>query len=382
MIAIVLAAVHGRRKDSRGIDVPYPLLDLEGEPYLTNLVRKLSDIDNLRRVVVITNDVIKADLDEWAATLTDATASVEVISDGTKTPEERLGAVGDLLYALRRTHSNDDVVVVGGDNWFMYSLPEFIAHARCGSPAMVVSPLRPGSHCSRFGMVDMADGGRITRFIEKPESSALTLKSSCVYFFAALDLKWLEEFSKDHSTNCSPGVFFAWLVERTSVYGVKMNSTWYDMDREHHPSDTGPDHLKLREILRRYVGVESSTWERMTSRQLQWISTCDDLIDILSDDNPNRRIVASIVLGHAMELASAETKKLTIEALCKLLADPCVNQCAYAAFQEDDDNIVYVSTTAAEALQRIGYAKDLMGVFQRARQEGYSVVDPKQCSSE
>ena len=78
--------------------------------------------------------------------------------------------------------------MIGGDNWFKYDLREFVERSRGRSPAVVVTPFRQAWGTSRFGLVELDGQGRVLRFEEKPASSDLPLRASCVYYFAAADL--------------------------------------------------------------------------------------------------------------------------------------------------------------------------------------------------
>src|SRR5438445_3892043 len=138
MHAVVLAATYERKHNAQGKVVPLPLLDLTGEPYLTTLVKKLAIIQNMKCVHIITNGVLKPELDQWAASLPPTGAPVRVISDETEIPEDRLGAIGDLIFTLKAEAIREDVLVVGGDNWFTYDLQEFVERSITLSPAVIV----------------------------------------------------------------------------------------------------------------------------------------------------------------------------------------------------------------------------------------------------
>ena len=372
MIAIVLAGTHERAVTSTGVDVPLPLLDVEGEPYLTSLVRKLHGMEGLQRIVVVTNDAIFPALEAWAEGERSAQRRVEVLGDGTHEFDERRGAIGDLMFALKKTHAADDVLVVGGDNWFTYDLAEFARCARSRSPAVLVTPFRVGWRCSRFGMVRLSDDGCVEEFDEKPELSEAPWKAACVYYLSAADLGWLDTFARDQSTVCSPGYFFAWLTARTRVHAVKMTATWYDVAASHGRAERGPDTLKLRGAL---AGLMSSwNWEAHAARQLRWVSSYDDLLEVLHDDDPNRRIVAAEVLGRAGDLLSEEGHQRVVRGLLELLSDGALNEYGYGAAPEEEEFIVRVSSAAAEGLVHLGYAKTVDAVLARARNEGLDIV--------
>jgi glucose-1-phosphate thymidylyltransferase len=357
MDAVVLVATHERKVDSKGREVPLPLVDLKGEPYVTTLVRKLASLPGLRGVIVVTNEKIRQDLEIWKESLPPGLPPVRVLGDGTYTPEERRGAIGDLLFAIRAGELTDDLLVVGGDNWFTYDLAEFASRARQDPPAVVVTRLPPGVSPARFGMVELGEGDRVVRFVEKPAKTDLSLRASCVYYFSAANLAWLEQFASEQPTTCTPGTFLAWLVGRTPVLGVLMTASWYDVSGSRSFELKGPDALEFRDALRKIVSPTLSTWERRTACQLQWVSSHEDLLDALHDSDPNVRIVAARLLGETGHLLTSEGRAVVAEGLLHLLADPGMNDYEYGGFQSDEDSPTYVSTTAATALARLGYAR-------------------------
>lgn len=378
MYAVILAATHERTKNAKGKDIPIVLFDFYGEPLLTTLMKKLSPMDDMRRVVVITNETIKGELDDWMETLPHNDLQVHVLGDGTASPEERLGAMGDLLFAIRHERIADDLLVIGGDNWFTYDLAKFVEKSRQRSPSVAVSPYRARLNTSRFGLVDVDRSGRIKKFLEKPSESKFDLKASCVYFFSTSDIEWIDAFSKEHDTHCSPGTFFAWLVDRTPVYAVQMEANWYDIGEFQDPNLRGPDSLRIRNRIREKYNHFSSAWERQAARHMQWASSYEDLLDCLEDSNPNTRIAAATILGEMEDLIDKRQIEQVVSTLIIYLADDAMNQIGSAeASQSTDDEIYFVCAAAANALVHLGYAKNASAVFNKAKSQGFYVKERK-----
>ena len=377
MYAIILAATHDRALNAASIEVPIVLMDLDKDPLLTVLVKRLSIISDLSNIIVVTNEAIRLELNEWNAALPQVNVPIHILSDGTMLPTDAKGAVGDLIFAIDHVNIDDDLIVIGGDNWFTFDVINFVEQSRRHSPSMIVTQFRERLHASRFGLVKMDKKNRITEFLEKPRASNLKLKASCVYFFSASDLKWLNVFAKDHSTACSPGNFFSWLVGQTDVYGIEMSARFYDIGKFRDPNLRGPDFIKLRNIIRKRIDPSYSTWERDAARRLQWVSSYEDILDCLNDRDPNLRIVAAVILGCIKNVIDDEMEKQIILALLNLLSDSAMNQYEYGSFQSDEDSAYYVSATAAESLVLLGYAENIQAVFDKARKEGFEVSECK-----
>lgn len=355
MHAIILAATYERKHGADGREVPLPLLDLHGEPYLTTLVKKLAPLPGLTRVAVVTNEVLRPALEDWAASAPGA-VPVEILGDGTRTPEDRLGAVGDLRLGVGA--GGADVLVVGGDNWFAYDLQEFLTRARGGrSPAVVLTPLPAGVSPSRYGVAQVDEDGRVTAFVEKPApGERLPYRASCVYYFAAHDLVWLDRFAAAHpAARSTPGQLIAWLSARTAVYGVPLESTWYDLTGTAPSRLRGPNALEFREELRRLVSPWNQPWERAAAGQLQWVSSHHDLLDVLHDADPNKRIIAARLLGLTGHLLDAAGLEEVRQGLARRKDDQQENHYGMSS-SDDDEQQVRVADVVGQALRRLGRA--------------------------
>jgi len=376
MQCVVLVATHDKRHNRLGEAVPMPLVDVMGEPYLTTLVRWLSVLPDLEVVHVVTNEAIRQKVEEWHSALPPGRVAVTVFSDGTLRQEDRKGAIGDLLLAVEHHHIKDDLIVIGGDNWFTYDLVDFVAKARERCPAVIVTCVAKGARPSRFGWVELDSTGRIVRFTEHPptEPTEMPLKASCVYYLGAGDLKWLSQFAVEQSTVCSPGTFFSWLAARIPVYGVLQTSY------RGGPNDLavplpGPDYLEWRDIIRSAANPDYSTWEREAARCLPYVSSHQELAAALRDPNANVRIVAARLLGQSRDLLSSSAREAVIEALLRVLEDPAQNDITSSSFGCDDESAYFVSATAAESLVVLGYAQDTTLVFEKARAAGLPVCE-------
>ncbi len=378
MDAIILAATHERGKNAKGQDVPIVLLDLGEEPLLTVMIKKLTKIKDLNRIFIVTNEKIKKELYNWFDQtnqyFADNAKQIKIISDGTLSPEDKKGAVGDLLYVIEQENIKDDIIIIGGDNWFTFDLQDFVEKSKNNSPTVLVTSYRSRLNPSRFGLIELDKNNKVLQYQEKPEQTNLSLKASCVYFINSGDLKWLKQFSTNHDIKCSPGTFYSWLTDQTDTFGVLMDSKWYDVGESKEANLHGPDFIKIRELVRKKFGAYS-TWENEAARRLQWISSYEDVIDALKDDDINLRIVAANLLGDMKRLLDKQEKNYIINSLKELLTDGNQNQINYGGFQSDEDEVYYVSATAAVSMVKLGYAENIDTVYAKAKKEGLRVSE-------
>ena len=130
MKAVVLAAGYATRLSPLTDSIPKMLLPLAERPMLDYLLDRIRDVGEIDEIHLVTNARFASAFEEWAP------EDVTVHDDRTTSNDDRLGAVGDLAFAIERAGlAAEDLFVVAGDNLIGYSLPEYVAfwRARDGS---------------------------------------------------------------------------------------------------------------------------------------------------------------------------------------------------------------------------------------------------------
>ena len=117
MEAIILAAGYSTRLYPLTENMPKSLLDVAGKPIIEHIIKKLEMIADLDTIHIITNDKFEQHFSKWLKSF-DSTKKIEIINDKTKGNEERLGALGDVHYAIEAKNIDDDILIVAGDNLF------------------------------------------------------------------------------------------------------------------------------------------------------------------------------------------------------------------------------------------------------------------------
>ncbi|MDD5019937.1 MAG: nucleotidyltransferase family protein [Candidatus Omnitrophica bacterium] len=247
--AVILAAGYATRLYPLTLGVPKPLLRIgRGKTVIDMIVDGLSPLRNVRRITVVTNHKFSEDFKAWASRHP-RRKMICVEDDGTRSNEDRLGAIGDIYHVVKKKRITDDVLVIGGDNLFGRTFEGFVRFARRRAPfaSLGLFDIRTRSIASRFGVVSIDRNGRVVRFEEKPEHPASTLVATCLYYFPARTLKDLEAYALDKTTsNDASGNYIRWLIKRSKVYGLALKQGhWFDIG-----------HLdSYKQVIARYNGV-------------------------------------------------------------------------------------------------------------------------------
>ena len=244
--AVLLAAGYGTRLYPLTRDCPKALLPLGEAVLLDPMMDNLLAVPGLAKTVLVTNHRFAEGFRQWAA---QRRRTLEIIDNGTATPQTRLGAVRDLLLALARVPSDEDVVVLGTDNLFTWSLAEFVEFAMAKRPAAVIA-LRPAAsaeEATRCGVAELAADpstraggpslgmsprglhGRVIRFVEKPAVPPSMTVVLCVYYFPAPLRNRIRQFIQEGGNGDAPGYLIEWLVSREPVHGFMTGGAWFDI---------------------------------------------------------------------------------------------------------------------------------------------------------
>ena len=212
-------------------DTPKPLLNIGARPLIDFLLDKVGGLKDLTEVLVVTNNKFATHFRDWAKKHKRYQVPVTIINDGTETPDDRLGSVGDINFVLDNEPFEEDLLVIGGDNLFDYALDKYITYARKNSPHITIGVYDIGdlSKARQFGVVVMDKTGRIISFQEKSESPASSVISMCFYYFPQSSLKLVKEYLKQSKKTDNAGNYIQWLTEKNKVYGFTFEGKWYDI---------------------------------------------------------------------------------------------------------------------------------------------------------
>ena len=223
MNVIVLAAGYGTGLGPLGRDRPKGLLQLGGRPLLDYLLAGLSELPGPLDIHVVTNRRFLPAFTAWAGEHEGGFSSAPtILDDGTYSPDERLGAVGDLSFGLKHAGYDRDVLVMVTDTLFGFSLGDFVREFDQRTDADVLLAIQEEKDrkvLRRRGVVTLADDSRVTRFQEKPDEPCSTSTALPIYLLRSTMLSRVSEYLRRGGNPDAPGHLIEWLVDRVHVVG-------------------------------------------------------------------------------------------------------------------------------------------------------------------
>ncbi len=225
---VLLAAGYATRLYPPTRGRPKALLPLGQGVILDAVLRLLEPVADVRARILVTNHRFAEQFQAWQRA---SGADVRIVDDGTETPETRLGAIRDLELARGLADPADDLLVLGTDNLFRWSLADFVARAQGygREPSVALWQAPSSADATQFGVVVRDQTSRITSFVEKSPQPPSREVALCVYYFPAAMAGRIAQFLAEAGNADAPGYFIAWLVEHGAVYGIMMDGAWYDI---------------------------------------------------------------------------------------------------------------------------------------------------------
>ena len=231
MKVLILAAGYGTRLYPHTRNYPKPLLKIKKKPIINFLLDKIKELDNITGIIVVTNDRFFKQFKAWKNSLRPK-IPIRIINDLTTSPQDRLGAVGDMYFTFRKEGFTGDFLVMGGDNFFKAGLLDFIHFAREKHPFVTVGlfDIENKHQARHYGVVSLDKNKRIIKFCEKPSRPKSSLVAMCLYYFPRTKLKLIEEYLRDpFNSRDTTGSYIDWLSKRDKVYGFVFKNLWFDI---------------------------------------------------------------------------------------------------------------------------------------------------------
>ncbi len=226
MKVILLCAGYATRLYPLTKDKPKPLLEVGYKPIIDYLTDGIMEVEGVDGIFVVTNDKFYGGFSEWAEG-----KGVEVVNDGTTANDNRLGAIGDILFVIEKYSVSDDILIIAGDNIFDLSLRDFISYAESKSPAGVIAAydVKDIELAKKYGLLVVDIENRVIEFQEKPENPKTTLASLGLYFYPKHIIDMMKKYVDEGNNPDQPGNFVAWLYKREDVFAYVFDTAWFDI---------------------------------------------------------------------------------------------------------------------------------------------------------
>lgn len=235
MRVILLAAGFGTRMYPITKNKPKALLKVAGKNVIDYVFEELIHFPALEQITIVTNNRFYSDMSDWAESwrgpLSEYNIRLVLLNDGVESNETRLGAVGDLVFALEHTAGHTHkTMVLAADNIFNFRLKplwEKFQNNPCNY--LVAIEENDLARRQRSGVLEIADDQRVIRLVEKSENPPSCLLCPPIYFLSPDALNKIEDFRGQNPALDAPGYFIGYLVERMKFYALPVSGGRHDI---------------------------------------------------------------------------------------------------------------------------------------------------------
>ena len=231
MKVVLLCAGYATRLRPLTDNQPKPLLPISGRPILEWILDKVAEVKAVDAVFIVSNHKFAGHFERWAGGST-RPWPVHVVDDMTTTNENRLGAIGDLAFVLKKHGiGEEDLLVIAGDNFFDFDLNQFIQTSAKKRPhaAIAVYDVKDKTLAKQYGLVRTGADGKVLEFFEKPENPPTTLASCGLYWLPRQTRLLLDRYLSSGHNPDQPGHYMRWLAQTSSLFAVPLQGCWYDI---------------------------------------------------------------------------------------------------------------------------------------------------------
>ena len=221
MKCLILASGFGTRLYPLTKTQAKALLPYKGKPMINHVVDKVpEDIE----ILVNINKKFEQDFYKWQNEIDrDITLCVEPVYDET----QMLGAISSLNYWIKEKHITEDLMIIGSDNYFEFSLNEFIAFYNKSNIVVAIYDIGDKNKVTEYGVVRL-ENTRIVEFEEKPAAPKSSLVATACWIIPPRIFPLIAEFCSQGKRD-NLGTFIAYLVEKEEVDAFVFDELWLDI---------------------------------------------------------------------------------------------------------------------------------------------------------
>lgn len=229
MKAIILAAGYATRLYPLTLHKSKALLPINKKPIIDYIIDEMNHVNDLDEIYVVTNSRFYEQFLDWAETVK-SDIPICILDDGTTDDSNKRGAIGDISFVIDQKQINDELMVIAGDNFFTYSLKDYVDFFHEKSRDCVcVKVWEEEESLSQFGIALLDEKGLVLDIEEKPKNPKSNTVVFATYLYKKETVPLFATYLEEGNKPDAPGNFPAWLYHRKEVYAYTFSGECYDI---------------------------------------------------------------------------------------------------------------------------------------------------------
>jgi glucose-1-phosphate thymidylyltransferase len=230
MKSLILAGGYAKRLWPVTKNMPKQLLPVAGKPIIEYPLENIELTIGIKETIISINAYFEFNFREWF-TKYQFRKKTKLAIEKTFSEEEKLGSIGALNYIIQKLEIDDDLLIIGGDNLFDFSLRKFINYFReKGSSVVALYDIKDKENVQgRYGIAESDSDNKIIGFEEKPENPKTTLVNTACTILSKEDIKLIPQYIAEGNNKDAFGYLLQWLIKKRPVHGFVFDTPWFDI---------------------------------------------------------------------------------------------------------------------------------------------------------
>lgn len=229
MKAIILAAGYATRLYPLTLNKPKALLPIAGKPILNYIADEIAEIDEIDELIILSNTKFYNNFEKWKTDYK-SRLNITVLDDGTTDDSNKLGAIGDIFYAVKTLNIDDDILVMAGDNIFTFKLKDYYNQfKKINKDFILVKQIDNINDLKRMANVILDESNRVMDMIEKPQNPLSNIAAFASYIYKRETVPLIGRYLEEGNNPDAPGFFPSWLHKQKEVFAYKFTGECYDI---------------------------------------------------------------------------------------------------------------------------------------------------------
>ena len=231
MKVLLLNAGYATRLYPLTENMPKSLLPLGKKLIIDYILDSIDSLSDVSEIILISNSKFASMFQDWADSL-DRTgkAPICVLDDGTNSPDNMRGAIGDIKFAIDEKNIDEDICIMAGDNIFTYDINEMYGFFKQKKyDTLVAINVPEKNQLQKLAVAILDDDGMILDMTEKPEEPKSHWGIYATYFYKRDTIKLIDTYLEEGNSPDAPGNFPSWLYKKCPVYAYKATGDCIDI---------------------------------------------------------------------------------------------------------------------------------------------------------
>lgn len=231
MKVLLLNAGYATRLYPLTENMPKSLLPLGKKLIIDYILDSIDSMKDVSEIILISNSKFASQFQAWADSLDrSGKAPISVLDDGTDSPDNMRGAIGDIKFAIEEKNVDEDICIMAGDNIFTYDVNDMYDFFRSKNADTLVAIHVPEKHqLQKLAVAILDDDGKILDMAEKPKEPKSNWGIYATYFYKRETIKLIDEYLAEGNSPDAPGNFPSWLYKKLPVYAYKAQGDCIDI---------------------------------------------------------------------------------------------------------------------------------------------------------